>query len=106
MLPITLQQKRTKDNRLLAAVALRLSATRSSSTSGGSTNNTSSTNRSRQQVLDDYNANYLGSVVTNLGWTGSVSGCNAGSVSGDVDAKVAQRVNFFKTGWTSRSNYN
>ena len=89
-------KKEQKDNRLLAAVALRLSATRSSSTSGGSTNNTSSTSRSRQQVLDDYNANYLGSEVTNLGWTGSVSGCNAGSVSGDADAKVAQRVNFFR----------
>jgi len=90
-------KKEKKDNTLLAALALGLANSRSSSSVvGGSNDNTNSTSRSKQQIIDDYNSNYLGSEVTSLGWTGSVSGCNAGSVSSDADAKVVQRVNFYR----------
>ncbi len=50
----------------------------------------------RQKVLDDYNQNYLGSAVTNVGWTGSTTTCTPGTVGADVDAKVLQRINYFR----------
>jgi hypothetical protein len=50
----------------------------------------------RDSVVTEYNTNYLGSAVTTLGWTGNVSGCLAGTVPDDVNAKVLQRIKYFR----------
>ena len=50
----------------------------------------------RDRILNEYNTNYLGSAVTSSGWTGSTSGCVAGSVPDDVHAKVLQRIKYFR----------
>ena len=90
-------EEKKKDNTSILALAA-LTTSQNTSNTIGSTNNTSSTSRTKQQVLEDYNTYYLGSNVTssNLGWTGSTSGCNAGTVSSDADSKVAMRINYFR----------
>ena len=50
----------------------------------------------RTQVIDEYNATYLGATVVNNGWTGSVSGCNPGITSQDANNKTLARVNYFR----------
>lgn len=89
--------EKKKDNSSILALAA-LGNNSNASSSIGSTNNTGSTSRTKQQVLEDYNTYYLGSNVasSNLGWTGSTSGCNAGTVSSDADSKVAMRINYFR----------
>lgn len=50
----------------------------------------------KQKAIKDYEENYLGSAVSDPGWTGSVNGCNAGAVSQTSHDKVVQRVNYFR----------
>ncbi|MFO8086741.1 MAG: CAP domain-containing protein [Bacteroidales bacterium] len=50
----------------------------------------------KQKAVKDYEDNYLGSAVSDPGWTGSVNGCNAGSVSQESHDKVVQRINYFR----------
>lgn len=50
----------------------------------------------RDSALLDYNTNYLGSEVNNLGWTGNISVCNEGTLSEDTHNKVIQRINYFR----------
>ncbi|MCF8217771.1 MAG: CAP domain-containing protein [Bacteroidales bacterium] len=50
----------------------------------------------KQKAVKDYEDNYLASAVDNLGWTGSVNGCDAGSVSQTSHEKVVQRINYFR----------
>jgi uncharacterized protein YkwD len=52
----------------------------------------------REQMVLDYNANYLGSNVTveELGWTGNVSTCNAGKISRLAQTRTLQRINYFR----------
>lgn len=52
----------------------------------------------KELVLEDYNANYVGSEVTvaELNWTGNSSACNAGAVSAISATKTLQRVNYFR----------
>ena len=59
-----------------------------------STNSLGSENRST--VLSTYNNDYLQSTVVSLGWTGSVSGCIAGTTSDDSQTKTLNRINFFR----------
>ncbi len=55
-----------------------------------------SSNPARDSALDDYNLNYLGSAISNPGWTGSTSTCNAGSVSQASHDAVIKRINYFR----------
>jgi hypothetical protein len=50
----------------------------------------------RDSAVQDYNANYLGSAITNNGWTGSTTTCTAGTVSASSDIAVIKRINYFR----------
>ncbi|MFO8054223.1 MAG: hypothetical protein R6U19_03560 [Bacteroidales bacterium] len=50
----------------------------------------------KQEAVKDYEENYLGSELDDPGWTGSVNGCNAGSVSQEAHDKTVQRTNYFR----------
>ena len=52
----------------------------------------------KASVIAFYNAQYLTSETSDadMGWTGNVGGCNAGTTSADFRAKVLQRINFFR----------
>ncbi len=51
----------------------------------------------REQAIEDYVINYLGSACADPQWTGSVNGCNAGSVSQNAHDMVVKRINYFRT---------
>lgn len=55
-----------------------------------------SSNPARDAALADYNANYLGSAVSNPGWTGSTGTCTAGTVSQATHNAVIKRINYFR----------
>ncbi|HRY99084.1 MAG TPA: Ig-like domain-containing protein [Bacteroidales bacterium] len=50
----------------------------------------------RAKAMQDYNDNYLGSENPSPGWTGSVTGCNKGTISQASYDKVIQRINYFR----------
>jgi len=50
----------------------------------------------REIALQDYQTNYLGSVVATTGWTGNTANCNAGSLPQTTHDKVLQRINYFR----------
>ncbi len=50
----------------------------------------------RDSVVLDYNTNYLGSSVTDPGWTGDVGTCNAGTVPQSTHDAVIKRLNYFR----------
>ena len=50
----------------------------------------------RDMVVKDYNDNYVGSTLANSGWTGNVSGCNAGTASQATADMVIKRINYFR----------
>lgn len=50
----------------------------------------------RDKVVVDYNANYLGSNVTNPGWTGSANSCDPGTVPQTTHDNVIKRINYFR----------
>lgn len=49
-----------------------------------------------QRVLDEYRSVYLASTVSELGWTGSIAGNDAGRLPQEVLDKVLARVNYFR----------
>jgi hypothetical protein len=51
---------------------------------------------SRETALEDYNTNYLGSEVSDPGWTGSTETCNAGTLPQATHDKVIKRINYFR----------
>lgn len=53
-------------------------------------------NNEKTKIIKDYQDNYLGSEVTNVGWTGNADNCNAGAVPQSVQDKVIQRINYFR----------
>jgi uncharacterized protein YkwD len=50
----------------------------------------------RQAAINEYEAEYLGSIVSSVGWTGSVIACNPGTVAAGVDEKVMRRINYYR----------
>jgi hypothetical protein len=50
----------------------------------------------RDQALQDYNDNFLGSLVSDLQWTGSSMTCVHGTISEDAKQKTLQRLNYFR----------
>jgi hypothetical protein len=50
----------------------------------------------RDRIISEYNTNYLGSAVTDAGWTGSTATCTAGTYSTDAMNKTLQRINYFR----------
>jgi hypothetical protein len=50
----------------------------------------------RDSAVQDYNTNFLGSAITNIGWTGNTTTCTAGTVSASSDAAVIKRINYFR----------
>ncbi|HOG64641.1 MAG TPA: CAP domain-containing protein [Spirochaetota bacterium] len=50
-----------------------------------------------KRVLEQYRNVYLESTITSLGWTGSISGCNAGTLPRSVLDKVLARINYFRS---------
>jgi uncharacterized protein YkwD len=53
---------------------------------------------SRATVINDYNNVYLTSTVSDaqLGWTGNLSSCNAGTISTLAQTNTLKRVNYFR----------
>ena len=50
----------------------------------------------RKIALEDYQQNYLGSIVDDPGWTGNISTCDAGSISQNALDKTLIRINYFR----------
>ena len=50
----------------------------------------------RKIALEDYQQNYLGSIVDDPGWTGNISTCDAGLISQDALDKTLVRINYFR----------
>lgn len=50
----------------------------------------------RARIVTEYNDNYLGSAVSNSGWTGNTTSCVAGTVPQEVHDKVLQRIKYFR----------
>ena len=50
----------------------------------------------RASVIEDYKKNYLGSAITDPGWTGDISSCNAGTSPQVTHDKVIKRMNYFR----------
>jgi|GEM_PF-1192414 tellurite resistance-related uncharacterized protein len=64
---------------------------------GGSIHsNTNLSGLERAKVISLYKSQYLGSSLSNCGWTGAVSGCVAGTVSQESHDKVVQRINYYR----------
>ncbi len=53
---------------------------------------------SRATIIADYTANFLGSAVSlsELGWTGAVTGCVSGSISALAQSRTLQRINYYR----------
>ncbi len=50
----------------------------------------------RDLAVQDYNTNFLGSNVTNPGWTGSTFSCDAGTAPQSTHNAVIKRINYFR----------
>lgn len=52
----------------------------------------------RAEIVEDYNTNFIGSTISaaELGWTGNVADCTAGTVSSTSINKNLQRINYFR----------
>lgn len=50
----------------------------------------------RATALADYQTNYLGSALNNVGWTGNTDDCDAGNSSPDARNKLLQRLKYFR----------
>ena len=65
----------------------------------GSGNNTGNGNNNseaeRNAAIQEYNDNFLGSNITDAGWTGNIANCNAGTVSQACSDAVIKRINYF-----------
>ncbi len=53
-------------------------------------------NGAKNTAIKNYVEEYLGSVVTDLGWTGNTADCNAGTISADAQQKTLQRINYYR----------
>lgn len=50
----------------------------------------------RDAAIEDYKNNYLGSSVTDPGWTGKTAGCDAGTAPQATHDMVIKRINYFR----------
>lgn len=50
----------------------------------------------RDTAVLEYNTNYLGSAISNPGWTGNIAGCIAGTVPQSTHDAVIKRLNYFR----------
>jgi hypothetical protein len=50
----------------------------------------------REAVAQYFMTEYLQSPLPSMSWTGSLTNCNAGTLSADYQAAVLQRINFFR----------
>ncbi|MCB0696074.1 MAG: hypothetical protein KDC07_01835 [Chitinophagaceae bacterium] len=50
----------------------------------------------RDSAVNDYKQMYLASALTSVNWTGSTTGCNAGTVPQNVHDAVLKRINYFR----------
>lgn len=57
---------------------------------------TTSAGLDREKVIQAYNSTYLGTNLSDCGWTGNVANCEAGTCSQDAHDKVVQRINYFR----------
>ena len=57
-------------------------------------NTTPVLNTARDSAVQDYNVNFVGSNISSTGWTGSTSGCIAGTCNTATDAAVIKRINY------------
>lgn len=84
----------------MAGITLLPACTKSKLTNGypGSTSLTDAQGQgaSRAAALADYEANYLGSALDSVGWTGNTDNCDAGSTSQEAKDKLLQRLNYFR----------
>lgn len=51
---------------------------------------------SDEQIRADYEANIVGTALSDLGWTGSTISCTAGKISDDAQSKTLQRINYVR----------
>jgi hypothetical protein len=68
-----------------------------SSTEGPVWSFTTAKDPARQKVLMDFNNIYIPTQTFTVGWTGSTSSCNPGTVSPEVQNKTIQTINYFRT---------
>src|SRR5947209_8231741 len=59
-------------------------------------NATTASKTARDSAVADYNTNYLGSNITNTGWTGNTATCDAGTVPQATSDAVIARINYFR----------
>ena len=50
----------------------------------------------RQAAVADYQKNYLGTTLSDIGWTGNSSNCDPGDTPDSVKEKEVQRLNYFR----------
>ena len=50
----------------------------------------------REKVIEDFQLNYRGTTITDLGWTGSTNGCHPGKVDREVYINAAKRINYYR----------
>jgi uncharacterized protein YkwD len=50
----------------------------------------------REAAVADYQQNYLGTAVSDIGWTGSSVNCDPGNTPDSVKQKEVQRLNYFR----------
>lgn len=50
----------------------------------------------RDSAVQEYNNNYLGSAISTSGWTGTTTGCTAGSISAAAHTAAINRINYFR----------
>lgn len=60
------------------------------------TNTSDSSSTAKNTVLELYNNQYVASILSDIGWTGQVSGCTPGTTPTNTQNKVLQRINFFR----------
>ena len=61
-----------------------------------STSTVDSSSMAKNTVLELYNSQYVTSILSDIGWTGQVSSCTAGTTPTNTQNKVLQRINFFR----------
>ena len=66
------------------------------STGGNDTPSINPTPITKEEAIKDYNDNYLGSKITGLGWNGSATLCDPGTITQAAQDAVIKRINYFR----------
>ncbi|WP_299455154.1 CAP domain-containing protein [uncultured Microscilla sp.] len=85
---------------LFAVIVLQTSCAKidevSPDNTGTDTTATAGGTAQKDAILKLYNEEYVPSILTEIGWSGNVSNCNAGITPTNTQNKVLQRLNFYR----------